>query len=136
MATTAPTEGQWLREAPRCQAEGSVVCVTVALEAAWTSGPVFVAWCGGGLHATTPRMEGSSATCRVPRKLFEDRALLRLQLIGSAESESPVFAWTQIPVLGEALFRAEMAWDEPVLSGPVPPSPRAASRPDWIAAIF
>ena len=83
----------------------------------------------------TPRMEGSSATCRVPRKLFEDRALLRLQLIGSAESESPVFAWTQIPVLAEALFRAEMMWARPVLSPLVLPSLHAASQPDWIAAI-
>jgi hypothetical protein len=111
-----------------------VVYVVVALETSLASGPVFIGWCGGGLHATTPGVQGSSVTCRIPRRLFEDRALLRLQLIGSAESEGPVFAWTQIPVLGEAVFRAEMMWDRPILSLVVLPSLDAASRPDWFAA--
>ena len=111
------------------------MCITVALDAAWTIGPVFVAWSCGGLHATTPRVEGASATCRVPRRLFEDRARLRLQLIGSAESEGPVFAWTQIPVLGEAVFRAEMMWDRPVLSPVVLSGFHPLSPPDWMAVI-
>ena len=135
MTTAATAAGQWLREVPRCQTEGSVVCVTVSLDSSPSYGPVSVALRAEGLHAMTPPVEGSSATCRVPRRLFEERALLRLQLIGSAQSEDPVFAWTQIPVLGEAAFRAEMMWGRPVLSPLALPTLHAASRPDWIAAI-
>ena len=40
-------------------------------------------------------------------------------MIGSSESEGPVLAWTQIPVLEETMFRAEMVAGRPALS-PLP----------------
>lgn len=96
--------------------EGSMVYVTLALESSRAGGPACVAWSAGGLHATTPKIKGSSVTCCVPRGIFEHRALVQLQMIGSADSDSPVFAWTQIPVLEETMFRADMVSGGPVLS--------------------
>ena len=131
-----PTDMQWLRRAPRCRNEGAVVSVTLALESSRVTGPACVAWSAGGLGATTPRIDGSSVTFRVPRGVFERRTLMRLELIGSAESEIPVFAWTQIPVLEETMFRAEMVSGRPVLSPPLSPNAQAAPCSDWLQAII
>ena len=129
MATVVSTDPQWLRGAPRCRAEGSAVYVTFALDPSRINSPACIAWSAGGVHATTPRIEGPCVTVCIPRTVFEHRAIMRLQVIGSAESESPVFAWTQIPVLEETMFHAEMAWDLPVLSPLMPaPQQRAASH--------
>jgi hypothetical protein len=124
MATVVSTDPQWLRGAPRCRAEGSAVYVTFALDPNRINSPACIAWSAGGVHATTPRIEGPSVTVCIPRAVFEHRAIMRLQVIGSAESERPVFAWTQIPVLAETMFRAEMVWDRPVLSPVMPPPQR------------
>jgi hypothetical protein len=124
MATVVATDGQWLRGAPRCRAEGSAVYVTFALDPDRVNSPACIAWSAGGLHSTTPGIKGPSVTVCIPRTVFEHHAIMRLQVIGSAESESPVFAWTQIPVLEETMFRAEMAWDRPVLSPVMPPPQR------------
>jgi hypothetical protein len=52
---------------------------------------------------------------------------MRLQLISSAESDEPVLAWAQIPILEETLFRAEMVAGRPVLSPlNAPPEPRGS----------
>jgi hypothetical protein len=135
MATVVSTDMQWLRGAPRCRTEGSVVRVTLALEASRMTGPACIAWSAGGLHATTPKIDGSSVTFCVPRGVFEYRTLMRLELIGSAESEIPVFAWTQIPVLEETMLRAEMVSGRPVLSLPAFPPMRTPSCSDWIQAV-
>ena len=121
MATVVSNDGQWLRGAPRCRVEGSTVHVTFALEPSRVNSPVCIAWSAGGLHATTPGIKGSSVTMCIPRAVFEHRVIMRVQVIGFAESESPVFAWTQFPVLEETMFRAEMMWSRPVLAPPVPP---------------
>ena len=93
-----------------------MVYVTLVLEPGAATGPASVAWSAGGLHATTPRIKGPSVTCCVPRGIFEHRALMQLQLVSSAESDKPIRAWTQIPVLEETMFRAQMAAGRPVLS--------------------
>lgn len=132
MITAVSKDVQWLRATPRCRIVGSMAYVTLSLEPDRLTGPACVAWSAGGLHATTPRTEDTSVTCCVPRGIFEHHALLRLQLIGTAESDRPVFAWTQIPVLEETLFRAEMVSGRPVLyplASPMmqTPSPSAVS---------
>jgi hypothetical protein len=129
MPTALSTDVHWLRGAPRCHTEGSMVYITLALEPSRLTVPACVAWSAGGLHATTPKLKGSSVTCCVPRGVFEHRALLRLQMIGSAESDSPVLAWTQIPVLAETMFRAEMVSGRPVLSPLASPTFQVARRP-------
>jgi hypothetical protein len=93
-----------------------MVYVTLALEPGRLTGPVSLAWSAGGLHATTPRIKGNTVTCCVPRGIFHNRAVMRLQMVGSCDAEGPVFAWTQIPVLAETMFRAEMIGGRPVLS--------------------
>lgn len=116
MATAVSTNARWLRGMPRCRMEGSMVYVTLTLEPSRAGGPACVAWSAGGLHATTPKIKGPSITCCVPRGIFERKALMQLQMIGSGDSDSPIFAWTQIPVLEETMFRAEMVSGTPVLS--------------------
>jgi hypothetical protein len=116
MATAMSNDVQWLRGTPRCRTEGSVVYITLTLEPSRVHGPICLAWSAGGLHATTPRIVGSSVTCCVPRGMFDHRALIRLQLVRAAETDSPVFAWTQFPVLEETLYRAEMVAGRPVLA--------------------
>jgi hypothetical protein len=106
-----------------------MVYITLAIEPSRLAGPACVGWSAGGMHATTPKLKGSSVTCCVPRGLFEHRALVRLQMIGSAESDGPVFAWTQIPVLAETMFRAEMVSGRPVLSPLASPLMQATRRP-------
>ena len=123
MATAVSTDVPWLRGTPRCKTEGSMVYVTLVLEPDRITRPACVAWSAGGLHATTPKIRGTSVTCCIPRGLFEHRALMRLQMIGAAESDGPILAWTQIPVLEETRFRAELVAGRPALSplstGPV-----------------
>jgi hypothetical protein len=125
MATAASTDVRWLHGMPRCRMEGSMVYVPLVLEPSGVTGPACVAWSAGGLRATTPKIKGSSVACCVPRGLFENRALVRLQMIGSAESDNPILAWTQIPVLKETMFRAEMVAGRPLLS-PVVAAPDKA----------
>ena len=122
MATAVSNDTQWLRGAPRCRVEGSMVYITLALDLSRVTGPTCLAWSAGGLHATTPRTKGSSVTCCVPRGVFDHRALIRLQLIHSAEADSPVFAWTQIPVL------EEMVAGRPVLASLASPSIQPSRR--------
>jgi hypothetical protein len=93
-----------------------MVRVTLTLEPSRVTGPACVGWSAGGLHAITPRIEGRSITYWVPRNLFEQRALMRLQIIGSTECDEPILPWTQFPVLEEAMFRAELLYGRPVLS--------------------
>jgi hypothetical protein len=128
MVSPVSSDVQWLRSAPRCRTEGSMVYVTLLLEPGKLTGPACVAWSAGGLHATTPKIKGQSVTCCVPRGIFEHRALMRLQMLGSAESDRPVLPWTQIPVLEETLFRAEMVGGRPVLSSLASPPMQRASR--------
>jgi hypothetical protein len=116
MAIAVSTNAPWLRGMPRCRTEGSMVYVTLLLEPSKATGPACVAWSAGGLHATTPKIKGASVTCCVPLGAFQDRALVTLQMIDSAESDKPILAWTQIPVLEETMFRAEMVAGRPVLS--------------------
>ena len=71
MATAVSTDGQWLRGMPRCKTEGSMVYVTVVLDPDRVTGPACMAWSAGGLHATTPKIRGTSVTCCMPRGLFE-----------------------------------------------------------------
>ena len=103
-----------------------MVYVTLVPEPSAVTGPASVAWSAGGLHATTPKIKGPSVTCCVPRGVFEQRALMRLQLVSSAESDKPILAWTQIPVLEETMFRAEMVAGRPALS-PFASAPRGAN---------
>jgi hypothetical protein len=128
MAIAASNDAQWLRGAPRCRLEGSMVYITLILEPSRVSGPACLAWSAGGLHATTPRMSGPSVTCCVPRGVFDHGSLLRLQLLRYAEADSPVFAWTQIPVLEETVYRAEMVAGRPVLALLGSPAIRASLR--------
>jgi hypothetical protein len=129
MAMAVSADSHWLQGAPHCRTEGSKVHVTLALEPGRANNPVCIAWSADGLHATTPMVKGSSVTCYVPRGVFDRGALMRVQVIGLAETESLVFAWTQIPVLEETMFRAEMVWGRPVLLPPMPHPVQAASRP-------
>jgi hypothetical protein len=136
MATLVSTNIEWLQGAPRCRNEGAVVSVTLVLEPSRVTDRACLAWSAGGLHATTPRINGSSITFCVPRRVFEYRTLMRLELIGLADTEIPVFAWTQIPVLEEAILRAEMVSGRPVLSPPAFPPMRTPSCCDWIQAVI
>ena len=128
MITAVSEDVRWLRGTPRCRIKGPTVCVTLHLDPDLLTGPVFLAWSAGGMHATTPMIEGAAVTCCLPRGIFEQHALMRLQLIGTVESDRPVFAWTQIPVLQEALFRADVVFGRPVLSPLESPVIRTSSR--------
>lgn len=124
MVTTAhPIDVRWLRKSPRCRTRGSAVQVTFALEASLIDGPSCMEWSAEGLHATTPRIDGSSVTCCVPRTLFEHGAVMRVQVIDLADGESPIFEWTQIPALHEATFRARIVAGRPTLGPRVPQTP-------------
>jgi hypothetical protein len=105
-----------------------MVYVTLVLEPSKVNRPACIGWSAGGLHATTPRIKGSTVTCCVPRGLFEHRALMRFEMIGSDESDRPILEWTQIPVLEETMFRAEMVADSAVLSPLASPQLQAAGR--------
>jgi hypothetical protein len=133
MAIAVSTDAQWLRGMPRCRTEGSMVYVTLVLEPSRVTGPASVAWSAGGLHATTPKIKGPTVTCCVPRGVFEHRALMRLQMLSSAEPDGPVLAWSQIPVLEETMFRAEMVAGRPVLS-PLA-SPPASQSADGLSLL-
>ncbi len=128
MPKAMSNDTQWLRGSPRCRTHGSMVYVTLTLDPDRIATPVSVAWSAGGLHATTPRIKSTTVTCCVPRGIFEHHALMRLQLVGSAEQEKPIMAWTQIPVLEEALFRTQMIAGRPFLSPFVATAPESADR--------
>ena len=52
---------------------------------------------------------------------------MRLQMIASADSDKPILAWTQIPVLEETTFQAEMVAGCPALS-PLGAAPASRAR--------
>ena len=135
MKPVASTDAQWLRGTPHCRTEGSAVYVTLALEPSRVTDTACLAWSAGELHSTTPTIDGSSVTFCVPRSIFEHGTPIRLELIRSAESEIPVFAWTQIPVLEQTILRAEMESGRPVLSAPAFPPMKPLRRSDWIQAV-
>jgi hypothetical protein len=92
-----------------------MVHVTLALDPAKLSGPTSLGWSAGGVHATTPKIAGSTVTCCIPRGIFTQRANVKLELLDSSESDRPVLAWTQFPVLGEAVYRAGFDGGVPIL---------------------
>lgn len=105
----------WLQGSPACRSEGPIVYVTLALDPGVVTAPACLAWSTHGLHATTPRIIGESVTCGIPRGIFEHRARVTLQILDCGALEKPVYPWTQIPVLREAVFRADMAAGDPIL---------------------
>jgi len=109
------TDASWLRGAPKCRREGRMVYVTLNLAPSALKKPASVAWSAGGLHATTPRITGPVVTCCIPYGVFEHRAMVKLELLDSSESEQPILAWTQFPVLAETSFQAGLEAGAPTL---------------------
>jgi len=72
-------------------------------------------WGAGGLEGFTPPTSHLSLTCCLPRGIFEHQALVKLAFLPAYPSEHVVLAWTHIPVLGEASFRAQLIGGAPVL---------------------
>jgi hypothetical protein len=118
MELAVPTASQsaWLRGLPKCRREGRMVYVTLNLDSTSLKRPTTVAWSAGGLHATTPKTTGPVVTCCIPHGVFEDRASVKLELLDSPDSERPIFAWSQILVLGEVSFRAGLNAGVPTLT--------------------
>ncbi len=121
-------EKSWLRGLPVCRLEGGMVYVTLALDPATLKGPTSLGWSAGGLHATTPKINSSTATCCIPRGVFAHRAQVKLELLDASEFDRPVLAWTQFRVLGETDFRAGFEAGVPILS-PLPGKPATTSEP-------
>lgn len=98
-----------------------MVYVTLVLERDKLTGHPCLAWSVQGLHATTPRISDDTVTCALPRGIFEHRARVRLQILDSPAPGQPAQPWTQLPVLEETLFQADIVDGKPVLMPLRPP---------------
>jgi hypothetical protein len=104
------------RSQPRCHHDGQTVCVTLELDPSEVQGgSSYVVWGVGDVATHAAKVDGLSATCSVPERVFINRDLLKLEVLPAPDPEELVFPWTQIPVLREDLFEARMLHGEPVL---------------------
>ena len=90
-------------------------------------GARYVSWKAGGMEGWTRKAAGSSVTCRIPKDLFQQGTLVKLEILPACDSTTPVLSWTHIPALGEASLWAHIVDGAPVL-GPTEPDRQSSVR--------